>query len=185
MVSEYLTDKDFILIVINGLWDEYESFIQNVTSCTDELSFKTVLQMLIDIDMQQRKWISSSPTTTAYANLIEYQKKDWKVIPCQICSKKGHTALNYYNRYWWGSIHLQYRTRNGSTPMHIAGRLLCSILLCTKLEALDLWTHAPFLCSRMNLVDCKCLKLAHHPLFIVFLGGQNGLFTTIGDPTTF
>lgn len=101
VAREKMHDADVVLLVLAGLGDDFEALIQHVTSRRDEVTYRELKGMLTDIEVRRGRTNVVSPLSV---NMVESEKttkggKYLKTIPCQICSKKGHRALNCYNRF--------------------------------------------------------------------------------------
>lgn len=101
VAGKKMEDSDLVLLILAGLDDEYEALIQNVTSRREDVTYRELKAMFMDIEIRKGRSKANNPLS---ANVVEAEKNtkqgriNYKVIPCQICSQKGHGALNCYNR---------------------------------------------------------------------------------------
>jgi len=96
-----MDEQDLVLLVVAGLGDEYETLSSMITVRRDNITWKEVKAMFMDTEVRNSR---SNTLTPLSANVVEAPKVtkqgkvNYKTIPCQICSVKGHGALNCYNR---------------------------------------------------------------------------------------
>lgn len=97
--GEKLKESEIILITLGGLGEEFESFVTALTARYDpSLIFSELGELLMDHDMRLEK------SRTSISRLVNVAtKSDSKSIPksdikCQICRRKGHGAIDCYNR---------------------------------------------------------------------------------------
>lgn len=70
-----------------------------VTTCENEVTFSQIKAVLYNMEIRQSKNLASSSIgMSVNAISTEDVKKEDRGFPCQICSGKGHSALNCYNR---------------------------------------------------------------------------------------
>jgi len=106
--GDKLQESEVILITLGALGDEYESFVTAITTRYDEsLTFTTLCELLLDYEVRvqnarlpptvnvQSKSSDSPSVNFASRSGDSSARTDTK---CQICTRKGHIALNCYNR---------------------------------------------------------------------------------------
>lgn len=102
VACDKFSDNDVALFILGGLGDEFEAFVQNDTIRENEVSFVQVQAMLVDLEICQERLATKTPSMVVSAATLVDTKKEKEqvvhVIPCQICNRKGHYALNCYKR---------------------------------------------------------------------------------------
>lgn len=98
--GEKMETRDVILNVLNALGPEYEPFVTSVTTCMDWLmSFVDLQAMLLDQELQLEvvtpKMGSVNTATVEKGKSDEARSSEGK---CQIRTKRGHLAINCYNK---------------------------------------------------------------------------------------
>lgn len=106
--GEPLKESEVILITLGALGDEFESFVTSITTKYDSsMTFAGLCELLMDHEMRLQK---SQPSASLSVNTaVKSYSKKYEVaettpaqskteLRCQICSRKGHSALNCYNR---------------------------------------------------------------------------------------
>lgn len=89
------------MCTLSELREEYKPSVQSVTTRHTPITYSRLVAMLYDLEVRvQQRGFSLVTTVTLLANEIFTDgKKDMCNIPCQICNKKGHEALDCFNRY--------------------------------------------------------------------------------------
>lgn len=95
------TDRELVMCALSGLDEDYDSFIQNITSKEVPISYPKLVAMVSDLEVRQKnRMANSSVGTGLLVNVVATEvKREVRNVPCQICSKKGHGMLNCYLRY--------------------------------------------------------------------------------------
>lgn len=87
-----LNDGELMLIALNGLDASYDAFVMAQTARADEISFASFQGLLQAHEVRNLHL----PTAIVIPLANVATKED---IICQICQKKGHTAISCYNRH--------------------------------------------------------------------------------------
>lgn len=105
VTGEQIKDSQLIMIALGSLGPVYEVFVTTVLTRLDySMSFVVLQQLPMDYEIKMPKSIlvisAPAPNTASdVANLATKSstKTSSTGIICQICNKKGHPAINYYN----------------------------------------------------------------------------------------
>lgn len=87
--------------MLAGLGDEYFSLIQNVTFRREDVTYRELKAMFMDIEVRKGRFNADNSLSV---NIVETEKNikqgtvNLKTILFQICSLKGHGMLNCYNK---------------------------------------------------------------------------------------
>lgn len=97
-VEVIVDDRELSLIVLNGLDNSYDSFVTAQTARVENISFSLLLGLLRSYDARLNHQSEFHGITTANAVQGSQNTKS-ATMTCQICDKKGHTALACFNRH--------------------------------------------------------------------------------------
>lgn len=96
IAGDPVNDEELGLMTLNGLGKEYETFVTVVTTQSEPVLFVDLQSMLINQENMQRRSINMNP---CLKNGVQGDPNlNLQTIHCQICSKKGHEALNCFNQ---------------------------------------------------------------------------------------
>lgn len=90
-----IDDGELSLIALNSLDESYDSFVTSQTARIDEIPFASLLGCLRSYENHLSHQLELKGMSTA--NIV--QTGTTSSITCQICDKRGHTALACYNRH--------------------------------------------------------------------------------------
>lgn len=92
-VGVAIGDDELSLIALNGLDECYDPFVIVQTARVDEINFASLLGLLrsFEICLNQHTKVRGIAT----ANSVQSSS----IVLCQICDRKGHTALAFYIRH--------------------------------------------------------------------------------------
>lgn len=100
--GESIKESKMILVTLAGLGDDYEAFVTAITARYDPyLTFSHLCELIMDQDIRLEK---SRMMDIQVVNIAVNQSKSCSTsyskseIKCQICTKRGHNALECYNR---------------------------------------------------------------------------------------
>lgn len=102
IAGDQTSENDIVLYTLAGLGGDFEALAQNITTRDSDVNFIQLQSMLTHIEIcQQRNASTQIKPVVMTVNVVSTEaksdKKDLKVIPCQICNRKGHGALNCYH----------------------------------------------------------------------------------------
>lgn len=92
-VGVVVDDSELSLISHNGLDETYDSFVTTQIGRVDDISFDSLLGVLCSYKALLNHHSKVKGITTA--NSVQSST----TVVCQICKKKGHSALFCYNRH--------------------------------------------------------------------------------------
>lgn len=99
--GDILKEAEVILIALGALDDEYEAFVTSITTRFDPtMTFATLCELLMDQEINPLSLAQSvnavvKPESRPTQSVSPSPKSDLKY---QICQRKVHSALNYYNK---------------------------------------------------------------------------------------
>lgn len=107
--SEKLHDSQVILIALGGLGPEYQPFVTSITTRFDHsMTFSSFQHLLMDHDLQFSVQRQTAVPFEAHAIVRSGVKSDDQVpkskLQCQLCTRKGHVAVDCYNRISFGDF---------------------------------------------------------------------------------
>lgn len=98
--EEMLKESEIILIALGALNDDYESFVTSITTQYDlAMTFASLCELLIDQEMRLQRKANPLFSTESVNTVVNKESKSAQSdFKCLICGRKGHSALNCYNR---------------------------------------------------------------------------------------
>lgn len=101
--EEGLKESEIILITLGGLGNEFESIVTAITTpFNPDLTFSGVCKLLMDHNLRLEKSRSTNSVVVNIATKVTHpansQRSPRSDIQCQICTRKGHSAADCYNR---------------------------------------------------------------------------------------
>jgi len=90
-----LDDSELSLVALNGLDSTFDAFVTSLTARADDLSFAAFSGLLQAHD--ERNLRPLPQPAVPMANMISNPNSG--IVTCQICLKRGHSAIACYNRH--------------------------------------------------------------------------------------
>lgn len=99
--GESVNEHELVLLVLSGLDSDYEAFTTVLATKEADLTFIEFQGLLLTQELRNNSVLAqtTSSTLNPSVNYVKSTSGSKNTLICQICNKRGHTALICYNHH--------------------------------------------------------------------------------------